>query len=127
MVKSIGCLTDLNRRRDMSESLRKAIEELQEQLEVKLKEAASLKLTINMLAKQVGEPPPYEEAEPESIKTGKALRSDVFFGKSAITASREFLEYKHVPCKPEEILEGLTKGGFDFENFGWKDEKVRLR
>src|SRR6266508_2764904 len=112
----------------MSENIRRAIEELQGQLEVKLKEVASLKQSVNMLSKQIGQAAPYEEEEMKvGIKSGAGLRSDAFFGKGPMTAAREFLEYKQIPCTPQEILAGLTEGGFDFNTFGWKEEPFRLK
>ncbi len=111
----------------MSENLKRAIDELQQQLGVKLGEVSSLKQTVNMLSKQIGEPAPYPDVEPEAVKTGKPLRTDVFFGKSPLTAAREYLEYKNHPLSAQDILDGLLKGGFDAAAFGWKDEKMVLK
>ena len=115
---------------NMSESLKKAIEDMQSILAAKMAEVAKLKRTINGMATAIGDAALYPEEEPEQPNTrGRAspIRPDQFFGKSPITAAREYLEKVGEPRPVDEIFDGLTRGGFDFEAQNWKDEKQRLR
>ena len=113
----------------MSESVKAAIEDMKEILSAKLAEVAKLKQTINGMARAIGGEPLYADDEPELVATRKstAIRPDQFFGRSPITAAREYLEKVGEPKPADEILSALTKGGFDFEAQDWKDEKARLR
>lgn len=114
----------------MSETVKKAIEDMQGILASKVAEVAKLKQTINGMARAIGEEAPYPSEEPEDVaamRKSTAIRPDEFFGRSTITAAREYLEKVHEPKPADEILAALAKGGFDFEAQDWKDEKVRLR
>jgi hypothetical protein len=114
----------------MTDALRAAIEEMTRTLEQKLKEAADLKRTINILARQMGEEPVYPETDEEITRrpaSAMKLRPDHFFGKPPTTAAREYLEIRNEPATAEEILEALARGGFDFDAQNWKDEKYRLK
>jgi hypothetical protein len=114
----------------MSELLKKAIEDMQSILAGKMEDVAKLKRTINGMAAAIGETAIYPDDEPEQPSfRGKSalLRPDEFFGKSPITAAREYLEKVGEPKALDEIFDGLARGGFDFDAQGWKDEKHRLR
>jgi hypothetical protein len=114
----------------MSDSLKKAIEDMQAILASKMDEVAKLKRTINGMAAAIGEAAIYPDEEPEQpLSRGKtaAIRPDDFFGKSPITAAREYLEKVGEPRPLEDIFEGLARGGFDFDAQNWKDEKHRPR
>ena len=55
-----------------------------------------------------------------------SLKSDQFYRKSPITAAREYLELRGTAVPLEEILDGLTRGGFDFEHQNWSED-LRLK
>ncbi len=111
----------------MSESLQKAIEEMQTKLQSKLNEAAELKKAINTLCGVMGTPPMYADVEAESASGAIGpTRPDIYYGKHLATAVKEYLEYRKQAVKPEDILSALIQGGFDFDAIGWND-KGRLR
>lgn len=115
----------------MSDAVKKAIVDMQAILAGKLEEIATLKRTINGMAAAVGDPPVYDVLEEEAAaarRPAAEVRPDEFFGRSPITAAREFLERSgsHEPKTVEEILDALTRGGFDFQAQSWKPEH-RLR
>lgn len=111
----------------MNEKIAGAIEVLLEKLEEQKRAVIETKKTINMLRVSDNEPPLFADAELQSSDAdiGPA-RADVYYGKGAVTACREFLEWRNRPCTTEEILKGLQQGGFDFDAAGWK-ENLRLR
>lgn len=111
----------------MSESLQKAIEEMQTKLQSKLNEAAELKKAINTLCSVMGTPAMYADVEAESASGAIGpTRPDIYYGKPLATAVKEYLEYRRQAVKPEDILSALVQGGFDFDAIEWT-EKGRLR
>lgn len=111
----------------MSESLQKAIEEMQTKLQSKLNEAAELKKAINTLCGIMETPPMYADVEAESASGAIGpTRPDIYYGKPLATAVKEYLEYRRQAVKPEDILSALVQGGFDFDAIQW-NEKSRLR
>jgi hypothetical protein len=42
-----------------------------------------------------------------------------YYGRPLATVAQEYLEGRKEACKPEEILEGLRGGGFDFKALQW--------
>lgn len=112
----------------MSDALKAAVEEMTRKLEQKMREVADLKRVINLIAREAGDQPPYEEVEPEAAKQPKGdTRPDRFYGKSPTTAAREYLEDRAKPATAEEVLRALEDGAFDFNAQGWGEEKTRLR
>lgn len=107
----------------MSDRLNAAIDELQEQLESQLQEVAETKRVINGLRKRANLPPLYEDVVAE--QNGN-IRPDQFYGKAFATAAQEYLERRKQACSAADVLEGLTKGGFDFRTTSWKEDD-RLR
>ncbi|HML94726.1 MAG TPA: hypothetical protein PKC29_04775 [Thermodesulfobacteriota bacterium] len=105
----------------MDSKISDAIEVLQAELEEQERNIIKVKETINFLLAKIGKEPRYAGSELNATQI--SLRPDIFYGKPLATAIREYLEWKGVACKVEEILQGLEEGGFDFE---WK-EKDRLR
>src|SRR5437773_4092898 len=94
----------------MTDAIKAAVEEMTQALELKLREVAELKKTINILSRQMGEEPIYPETDEEAAArphSAKKLRPDQFFGKSPTTAAREYLELRNAPCTAEEILDAL--------------------
>src|SRR5512139_3056380 len=105
----------------MDNKINDAIEVLEEELNDQERHIIQLKETINFLLQKIGKEPRYHDV---SLKQSRSsLRPDVYYGKPLATAIREFLEWKGVACKAEDILQGLEEGGFDFE---WS-QKDRLR
>lgn len=109
----------------MSEALKNAIDEMVNLISAKQREVADIKRSINIMCRQLGEDPMFADESVESVGFG-AMRSDEYYGKSPITAARMYLERKGKPATQEEILSGLERGGFDFDEQKW-EEKNRLR
>jgi hypothetical protein len=107
----------------MADALAPAVTALQRKLEEQLQAVADTKRTINMLLKMDGLEPLYSDTERE---TSGAVRADQFYGKGLATAAAEYLAIRKTACQPDEILRGLSAGGFDFDMLGWK-EGDRLR
>lgn len=110
----------------MSDSLRHAIEEIQGQINERLKEVAGMKKAVNSLCSILKIDPIYPESEHEEGGAVSPARADAYYGKALATAVREYLEFRKRACSPEEILRGLEQGGFDFDAIEWKEEH-RLR
>lgn len=106
----------------MKAEINAAIEKMQQRLNEVLGEALELKKAINVMRRTIGQEPLYEEAT-EEIKTGNAvLRPDQYFGMPLATAVKEVLKLFGRAVSPQEIVEQLEKGGFDFPS-NWKDRK----
>jgi hypothetical protein len=104
-----------------------AIQALLEELEQHTRAALETKKLVNSLRRKNGEEPLFSDAElQESQLVAGVIRADLFYGKPLATAAREYLEIRKRACKPEEIFDGLTEGGFDFDSLGW-NEKDRVR
>ena len=108
----------------MSEYLQKAIEELEKKLQGQLDEVAETKKAINLLCRQMGEPPKFADVLPEKVSGSLSVRTDQFFRKPLATAVREYLQIRGSAAKVDEIYEALKRGGFEFVG---KDEGVRKR
>lgn len=86
---------------------------------------------INQLCQFGGVPPLYklEDSGPSALGIG-AIQSDTFYGKSAITAVREFLDMRKASslgaASYAEIIQALVTGGFDFSTLS-PDEDVAKR
>jgi hypothetical protein len=107
----------------MADELAPAVSALQRKLDEQLQAVADTKRTINMLLKMDGQEPIYADTEKE---TSGAVRADQFYGKGLATAAAEYLAIRKQACQPDEIVRGLSAGGFDFDMLGWK-EGDRLR
>lgn len=110
----------------MNDKIAGAIEVLLEKLEDQKRAVIETKKVINSLRITVGEQPLFADADLQSQADIGPARADIYYGKSAGTACREFLEWRKRPCTTEEILKGLEQGGFDFTAAGLKDA-MRLR
>lgn len=108
----------------MKEKINAAIEVFLSDLEEQTRNINETKKMINALRSKIGEEPLFTDIDlPQNQNIS---RPDIFYGKPLSTAAREFLEWKKRACMVEEILQGLTQGGFDFKALGWK-ENDRLR
>ena len=95
-----------------------------EQAKVKLREqeqaVVETKKLINQLCAFAGSPPMYSDAELNVSKASGlgGIRSDTFYGKSAFTAVRQYLDMRAASslgaASLNEIIEALKTGGFDF-------------
>jgi len=112
----------------MSTELQGAISVLVKRIEQKTQELTESKKMVNALCREADLDPMYLDAD--LAVTGASglpfLKSDQFYRKSPITAAREYLELRGTAVPLEEILDGLTRGGFDFEHQGWAEE-LRLK
>lgn len=103
----------------MKDDLAPAVVALQRKLDEQLKAVADTKRTINTLMKMSGKDALFPEGENES---SGAVRADQFYGKGLATAAAEYLVMRQQACQPDEVLQGLIAGGFDFDVLGWKEE-----
>lgn len=112
----------------MSNELEGAIAVLVKRIEQKAQELADSKKMVNSLCREAGIDPMYLDADlaVTGVSGLPSLQSDQFYRKSPITAAREYLELRGTAVPLEEILDGLIRGGFDFEHQGWTDE-LRLK
>jgi len=106
----------------MSDDLMAAVATLQRKLDEQLQAAASTKKVINMLLETMGKPAQY----PDVNESSGIIRPDQFYGKPLATAVSEYLELRKQACQPDDILRGLSEGGFDFDVAGWREDD-RLR
>jgi hypothetical protein len=109
----------------MSDPKQAVIDELTAHLDELSREAADTKRTINSLLRRMGQQDRFPDVEPEGYGNA-ALKPDQFFGKPLSTAVREVLELRGQALPPADILTALEKGGFNFDDTGWK-KNDRLR
>jgi hypothetical protein len=103
------------------DKLNSAVEVLLEQLEVQLQEVSDTKKTINGLCRRMGKEPMFPDASTEQLGVGP-IRPDQYFGRPLSTVAQEFLERRKQACMADEIMKGLTQGGFDFKAIGWQEK-----
>jgi hypothetical protein len=113
----------------VDDEISRAVEVLMGKIETKVKELAEMKRTVNFLAREAGMGEPYPESELSLAGNGisPVVRPDQYYGKSPITASREYLEMRGRAVPVEEVLLALERGGFDFNAAGWENRDTRLR
>jgi hypothetical protein len=109
----------------MSDELQNAIEAIQSKIKTHLDEVVELKRAANAICRITNKEPLYPDADADHGGIGPT-RADAYYGKQFSTAAREYLDFRKRACSAEEILNGLEKGGFDFDALGWKGEH-RLR
>lgn len=97
----------------MTESYKKAIDDLLLDLQKRSEEVADIKRTINQLCKLAGEPLRFDDVSVESVQ-GRAIRPDQFFGKAQATAVKEYLKMKGSAATIDEIYDALLRGGYSF-------------
>jgi hypothetical protein len=110
----------------MSDALRQAVEEIHAKIKTHLDEVADLKRAANALSRIIGTDAPYSDVDADQAGAISPTRADAYYGKPLSTAAREYLVFRKQACAPEEILQGLVQGGFDFDGLGWT-EPNRLR
>jgi hypothetical protein len=103
------------------DKLNSAVEVLLEQLQVQQQEVAETKRMVNGLYKRMGKEPMFADVVTEQIGFGP-IRPDQYFGRPLSTVAQEFLERRKQACPADEILKGLTQGGFDFKSLGWQEK-----
>lgn len=112
----------------MSKELDNVISLLVERIDQNTRELAEKKRTVNSLCREAGKEPIYPDAELTGTAGSRvpSIRASQFYGKSPIVGAREYLELRNEAVPLEELLDALTKGGFDFEAQGW-NETMRLK
>jgi len=103
-----------------------AIDAMVALIQLKTKELAELKRATNALCHQIKRPDMFADMEDDIGMGMQRVKPDQFYGRTPIVAAREYLEMRHEAARPEEILEALSRGGFDFDSQNWP-EKDRLR
>lgn len=113
----------------MQEHLLKTLEDAKQKLREQEDAVMATKKFINQLCSFADRPPLYSDADlqTESLRSGLgAIRSDTFYGKSAITACREYLEMRRGSglgaASLAEIMDALETGGFDFTTISADEE-----
>lgn len=110
----------------MDVELKGAIEVLLGRIEKKSSEIDNLKKMVNSLCSEAGIEAMFSDVSTGST-TAATIRPDQFYGKSPTVAAREYLDLKGRAVPLSEILDALTRGGFDFDAHGWKSEGLRLK
>lgn len=108
----------------MRPEIQATIETLQREIAELERQIVETKQVINRLCRSGGEDPIYPDAALTAAGASMTIVGDSFYGKSMITAAREFLEMKKAttgsgPASPRQVYEALVKGGYKFET---KDE-----
>ena len=102
----------------MEEHLEKTLDQAKRKLAEQEQSVVDTKKFINQLCHFGGLPPMYPITDEKSSAGLGSIRRDSFYGKSATTAVREFLEMRHSSgmgaATHSEIIEALKLGGFDF-------------
>jgi hypothetical protein len=97
-----------------------AIDALQKDLAEREMAVLEIKKTINCLYEAAGEAAPYDVGAAPSGQTISSIQADTFYGKSVITAAREYLDMRKAanlgPASARDVYEALKKGGFAFES-----------
>ena len=109
----------------MASRFQGAIDQLVEEVEAKQQEISELRRMVNFLRGKDGQPPLYPDVD-DGAGAGRglvALRPDEYYGKSPITAAREYLERRGQAALPEEIAEALERGSFDYKAQGWSSKE----
>ncbi len=102
----------------MNDNLDVAINALQKELADHEQVATDIKTMINRLCVSAGKPPLYQNVESGSQQGVASIKGDTFYGKSVITAAREYLDMRKTanlgPASAREVYEALKLGGFSF-------------
>ena len=104
----------------MEEHLQKTLDQAKRKLAEQEAAVLATKRLINQLCAFGAMPPMYAESDLDATSTAGlgAIQSDTFYGKSATTAVREYLEMRRSSglgaASFEEIITALKTGGFDF-------------
>lgn len=109
---------------EMEESFNRTIEPLQEQLKETLQKEAELKKLINQICVFYKQPPLYPDGEMPVFEGAIVFRKDQFYGKPFATAVKELLKMRGRAISAQDILDGLTKGGYDFPE-KWKENRLK--
>jgi hypothetical protein len=96
-----------------------AIEELESQLQSQVEEVVETKKMINSLLKRMGQPPRFADIAAEQVGTRKR---DQYYGKPLATCIQEIIGLKKEALTPDEIIDQLSQGAFDFKVTGWREE-----
>jgi hypothetical protein len=111
----------------MSDQIRAGIEGMTLAIAAKLAEIEALKVSVNVMCRQVGEEPMYPDADSGTSVSGAPIRADQFYGKGLQTAVREYLDRIKRAAGTDEIIKVLERGGFDFNEQGWaKGHRPRI-
>jgi hypothetical protein len=97
-----------------------AIDALQKDLSEQERKVSEIKTTINRLCELAGASPLYADVALTSQPMITTIKGDTFYGKSVITAAREYLDMRKAgnlgPASTREIFEALKSGGFIFNS-----------
>jgi hypothetical protein len=111
----------------MSDQIRAGIEGMNAAIAAKLSEVEALKVSVNVMCRQIGDQPMYPDADNGATGVGAPIRADQFYGKGLQPAVREYLERIKRAAGTEEIVKALEQGGFDFNEQGWaKGHRPRI-
>lgn len=111
----------------MSEHMAKAREELLDRLREQEAVAANTKRAVNALCVAMGEPIMFEDSDiDKKAQPQGQIHPDQFFGKPLATAVRTYLEMRGRAVPFQEIMDALTRGGFDFGNDKFAEKNLRI-
>lgn len=107
----------------MTDEIRGAIEVIARKVAEMEETLTRRKQMVNELCEEAGLPPRYADAQLKPAASGvQTIRSDQYYGKTPTIAAREYIEMRGEAVEPDEIVDALERGGFDFDTQGWKKQ-----
>jgi hypothetical protein len=115
----------------MSDAIKKAIEEMQTELQQQEQQVADTKKLINQLCGRAKMAPIYTDAELQVNMAVVAVQRNSFFGRPLQTCVREFLEMRKRsnlgPASLNQIFDALREGGYDLKTISANSEADQKR
>lgn len=112
----------------MSDHLKRAIADLQDEIRRKEDELIGIKQTVNLLCQRAGLPQLFANSELQVSADLSTIQPDTFYGQPLNTSIRRILEMRKTanrgPASVPEIYDALDKGGFQFGS-NKRDSNIR--
>src|SRR5262245_14446940 len=115
----------------MSDSIKKAIEDLQGELRKHEEQVVTDKKLINQLCAYAKMPAMFPESELEVSTAAVTVQRNSFFGRPLTTCVREYLDMRKRanlgPASLNDIFDALKAGGYDLQTVSAKGEADQKR
>lgn len=115
----------------MASEFQPAIDGLLKILAEQEKKVTETKNTINQLCDYSGMPKMFAETATASSTSISTIKGDTFYGKTVITAAREYLDMRKAsnlgPAPIRDIFEAMKTGGFQFNSKNEANSVIVLR
>ena len=110
----------------MNEALKSAFSFYEKKLQELFNQVADTKKMLNQIAKDLGNPIPYEDEDVESAVGSIRVRPGQFFKKPLAASVRELLKMKDEPMDWKDIVLALREGGFELAKSDDAESSARL-